>query len=255
MSPQPSRPFILGDASTSSPHCLPIEHGSGVLKVEGVIVAVIKQVEPMPFFDRESSRMEEVRGLMAVATRIGFQRVPFQSPQHQAFTRTISANNFRERVSPDRLWMPTVAQSETAVYRILTTDIDDKPLWKDPDFEQVMDNCRYLCRGRSFYVTGDGVCGLAPLAAKQGDIVTVLLGCNAAMILHQNADGSYKLIGAAYCDGFTNGEALLGSLSESFEAIWRNGENAASGEYGDGKVSGRRSPKRSVASGVANKEP
>jgi hypothetical protein len=227
MSPQPSRPFRLRDASSNSLHCLLVEHGSSILKVEGVIVALIKQVEPMLFFEDEFSRKDEVRGLMALADRIGFRRVPFQSPQHKAFTRTISGYNFRERLSTDRPWIPTVAQSEAAVYGILTTDIDDKLGWKDPDFNPVMDNCRYSCQGRSFYVADNGACGLAPLAAKQGDIVTVLLGCDTAMILHPNADGSYKLVGAAYCDGFGTGEALLGPLPDSFEVVWKNDENVA----------------------------
>jgi hypothetical protein len=175
--------------------------------------------------------MEEARGLMALATRIGFRRVPFQSPQHKAFTRTISGYDFRERASVDRPWMPTVAQSEAAAYRILTTDIDYKLVWEDPDFKQVMDNCRQACQGRSFYVADDGAYGLAPLAAKQGDIVTILLGCYTAMILRPKADGSYKLIGAAYCDGFMSGEALLGPLPDSFELLWRKDENMAGGGY------------------------
>jgi hypothetical protein len=231
MSPQPSHRFRIRDASSSSLHCLPIEHGSSILKVEGVIVALIKQVEPMAFFEDEFNREDEVRGLTALADKIGFRRIPFQSPQHKAFTRTISGSDFRDRLSTDRPWMPTVTQSEAAVYRILTTDIDDKLGWQDPDFNQVMNNCRYSCKGRSFYVADDGACGLAPLAAKQGDIVTALLGCDTPMILRSNADGSYKLVGAAYCDGFMTGEALLGPLPNSFEAIRRNDENIVSAEF------------------------
>lgn len=84
-----------------------------------------------------------------------------------------------------------------------------------------MSEIRHFCKGRTFYVADNGACGIAPLAAKQGDIVTVLLGCNAPMILRPYTNGSYKLIGEAYCDNFMNGEALLGPMPDDFEVIWR----------------------------------
>jgi hypothetical protein len=41
------------------------------------------------------------------------------------------------------------------------------------------------------------------------------------MILRPTNDGSYKVVGQAYCDGFMDGEALLGPLPDLFKAVWR----------------------------------
>ena len=81
---------------------------------------------------------------------------------------------------------------------------------------------RHNCQGRSLFLTKEGVPGLGPLAAKEGDIVTVLLGSMSAMILRPTQEGNYKLVGEAYCDGFMHGEALLGPLPDSFNAVLRH---------------------------------
>jgi hypothetical protein len=41
------------------------------------------------------------------------------------------------------------------------------------------------------------------------------------MILRPTKEGNYKVVGEAYCDGFMNGEALLGPLPDSFEIVKR----------------------------------
>jgi hypothetical protein len=81
-------------------------------------------------------------------------------------------------------------------------------------------------------VAEGGSCGLAPLAALPGDIVTILLGCRSAMVLRPTSVGKYKVIGEAYCDGFMDGEALLGPLSDTkFKAIWRHNDSRGGNNY------------------------
>lgn len=70
-------------------------------------------------------------------------------------------------------------------------------------------------------MTRDGAPGLAPMAATPGDVVSVLLGCNIAMILRPTKTGYYEVIGEAYCDSFIDGEALLGPFHDSFTPVLR----------------------------------
>jgi hypothetical protein len=174
---------------------------------------------------------EEVRELMAIATRACFRGASFQSPKHKSFTRALCANYFTERVLSLHPWVPTAEQSEATVHRILTSDIDDQIGWAEDDVEHILTNIRRFCKGRAFYMTNDGIPGLAPLTAKEGDIITVILGCDSPIILRPTQDGSYKFIGEAYCDGFMHGEALLGPLPDSFEAVWKYDYNPECGYF------------------------
>jgi hypothetical protein len=200
-----------------------------ILKVEGVVVAGIRQVEPMLFSQNVSGEIEVIRGLSVIATSIGFRGVPFQSHRHKAFSRAICGNYFGNRTSPVQSSVPSAAEGEAAAYKILTSDTNEDfgAVWESPRRELVC--IRYACEGRSFYLTEDGICGLAPLLANQGDIVTVLLGCRSPIVLRPTIVGRYKVVGEAYCDGFMDGEALLGALPDSFEAILRHGGNGGGG--------------------------
>jgi hypothetical protein len=106
-------------------------------------------------------------------------------------------------------------------------DEDLGAAWESPTRELIC--IQNVCKGRSFYLTEDGICGLAPLQTNQGDIVTVLLGCQSPIVLRPTTDGRYKVIGQAYCDEFMDGEALLGTLPDSLEAIFRCGGNGGGG--------------------------
>jgi len=166
------------------------------------------------------SNKEEVRELMAIGTRAGFRGASLQSPQHKAFTRILLANIFAHRFSPSHAGFPTAEETEVAVHKILTSGIDDED-WEEDYFEEVMSHIRLHCDGRSFYVAENGGCGLAAVGTKQGDIASVLLGCDSPMILRPTTEGRYKIVGDAYCDGFMQGEALLGPLPEHFVAVTR----------------------------------
>jgi len=47
---------------------------------------------------------------------------------------------------------------------------------------------------------------------EKGDIITVLLGFDAPMVLRPKANGHHAIIGEAYVHGLMNGEAILGPL-------------------------------------------
>jgi hypothetical protein len=60
---------------------------------------------------------------------------------------------------------------------------------------------------RRFFISSDGIVGLAPWDATEGDIIAVLLGCQQPVVLRE-VNGYYKLIGEAYVDGYMDGKAL-----------------------------------------------
>jgi hypothetical protein len=222
----------LCSASSGTSHRLPINHSGNILKLEGVKVAEIWDVIPILSFNLPYVKNKEVvRELMATATRTCFRGASFRSPKHKSFTRTLCANFFTDRVLPPHPQVPTTEQSEAIVHRILTSDIDDQPGWGEDDVEHVLPSIRRFCKGRALYMTDDGIPGLAPPTAKEGDIITVMLGCDSPIILRPTQDGSYKFIGEAYCDGCMHGEALLGPLPDSFETVWRYDYNPECGYF------------------------
>jgi hypothetical protein len=204
-------------ASSNSIHTLQINSLGKVLKVEGIAAAVIEQVEP--FSVQNTSLNDTIAELKRIARKMGLQGAAVQSRQFKAFTRAASANRYSERYYPPRDGVPTAEQSEMVLHDILEPDTINAL----PGFQaSTLVAFRHNCQGRSLFLTKDGAPGLGPLAAKEGDIVTVLLGSMSAMILRPTQEGNYKLVGEAYCDGFMHGEALLGPLPDSFNAVFRH---------------------------------
>jgi hypothetical protein len=200
-------------ASNYTRHTWTVDHQGSILKVEGVIIAMIEEVEPMLAFLELSTRDEKIDELKRIAEKSGFQKAPSQSNRLKAFTRALSSGYFAERIYPAGVHIPTTAQSEEALVDVLQGfEINDN----------VWENIRYGCQGRSFYLTQDGAPGLAPVAARPGDHVTVLIGCSTPMVLRPTKEGNYKVVGEAYCDGFIDGKALFGPFPDSFEVVSRH---------------------------------
>ncbi|KAI8626049.1 HET-domain-containing protein [Xylariaceae sp. FL1651] len=71
--------------------------------------------------------------------------------------------------------------------------------------------------------THDGHLGLSPQGAKEGDIVTVLLGCDRLMLLRPNSAGRFLVVGPCYVHGFMDGEGILGPLESPWELKFGRG--------------------------------
>ncbi len=188
-----------------------------VLKVEGIAAAVIEQVEP--FSVDNTSLNHTMAELQRIARKMGLQGVAVQDRQLRAFARAASANAYAERYYPSRYHIPSAAQSEMTLHEILKPD---KSFIISGSLAWILNAFGHNCQGRSLYLTKDGALGLGPLAAKESDIVAVLLGSLSAMIFRPTQEENYKLVGEAYSDGFMHGEALLGPLPNSFSAIFRH---------------------------------
>jgi hypothetical protein len=73
-----------------------------------------------------------------------------------------------------------------------------------------------VLHGASFMELDNGYLGFGPPTVQPGDILVVLLGCFAPMVLRPLGNGDYTVIGQCYVQGLMNGEALLGDLPKAW---------------------------------------
>ena len=64
-----------------------------------------------------------------------------------------------------------------------------------------------------------GFVGIGPQKARQGDIVTAILGCRALMLLRPVGTDRYQVVGPCFVHGFNWGEALLGPLPKNYAVV------------------------------------
>ncbi|TLS24044.1 hypothetical protein PpBr36_08855 [Pyricularia pennisetigena] len=68
--------------------------------------------------------------------------------------------------------------------------------------------------GRRLFPTAEGRLCMAPVEARAGDVVCVLLGCEVPLVIRPTGQGMYELIGEAYVSGIMDGEALSGEYDQ-----------------------------------------
>ncbi|KAK4889769.1 hypothetical protein LTR27_011481 [Elasticomyces elasticus] len=69
-------------------------------------------------------------------------------------------------------------------------------------------NVSLSCKGRSFFTTSKGYCGLGPLISQRGDLCYVFRGARVPFVVRSSAETS-RLLGEAYIHGLMNGEAVI----------------------------------------------
>ncbi|KAH9874968.1 hypothetical protein J1614_004456 [Plenodomus biglobosus] len=75
-------------------------------------------------------------------------------------------------------------------------------------------------KARRLMVTNEGIVGMAPCRAREGDIVAVLFGCNIPLVLRGIGQDCWQVIGEAYAQGFMNGE-VAGLIERGTKKIHR----------------------------------
>lgn len=62
-------------------------------------------------------------------------------------------------------------------------------------------------KARRLVVTKEGLVGMAPCRAREGDVFAILFGCSIPLVLRHRTDlGGWQVIGEGYIHGFMNGE-------------------------------------------------
>jgi hypothetical protein len=70
-----------------------------------------------------------------------------------------------------------------------------------------LDNWASRASWRRFFITSNGVMGLAPYATTVGDIICVPFGCNSPIMVRA-VGNHYIVLGDVFLDGYMNGEAI-----------------------------------------------
>ncbi|KAK3072467.1 hypothetical protein LTR53_006753 [Teratosphaeriaceae sp. CCFEE 6253] len=64
------------------------------------------------------------------------------------------------------------------------------------------------CKGRSFFITSEGHCGLGPLFSRQGDSCYLFKSARVPFVVRKSRGGRSKLLGEAYVHGAMHGELV-----------------------------------------------
>ncbi len=194
-----------------------------VLAATGVHVAIIESVEtfPQPTSQRDYLYDREVEDAIRAFTvpKIESLSLSERDATVSSLCRTICCNVFAETRSPPTSH-PSFEICRKYIHRIIDTT-QDTALEESQQIVLYLAQVRSAIRGRSFFTTVDGYIGLAPIATKPGDQVCILLGCQSPLVLRPCGDGSHKVVGECYIDGFMDGAAFLGPLPNKWQLVSR----------------------------------
>jgi len=192
----------------------------GTLSVAGVAVATIENVQPMHFGETGETFLIMLRTLWIMVMSNPTNAIDLEISQLSAVCSTLCADEFRHTSIPEREQLPDFKSVIQTFKTILATgsllfgDVDSQKDWFS--YGAILSA---TCDNRSFFVTKGGSVGIAPLSARPGDMVCVLLGCYSTVLLRQTRDDTYQLVGQSYMSGVNAGEALLGPLPEHLRPI------------------------------------
>ena len=203
-----------------------------VLEAMGVHIAIIKSVESLPqptgpYMSFSGSELEDgIRAL--IVPKLEYMSLPERQASEISLCRTFCCNAFAEETSPPYADSLSFEVSQKCMHRITDTT-RDTALDDSQEIRRFLARVMSSIRGRSFFTTLDGHFGLPPIAAKPGDEVCTLLGCQSPLVLRPCKDGYHKVVGECYIDGFMDGAAFLGPLSGHWQSFMRYFEEYSRG--------------------------
>ena len=195
-----------------------------VLAATGVHVAVIKCVETLPQpagpdnYLSGSEVEDAIRAL--IVPKIGSLSLSERDATVISLCRTICCNEFADTYSPPLSNVASLEICRKYIHRMVDTTRDTAPE-NSPESRLCSSRIVAAIRGRSFFTTVDGYIGLATTATKPDDEVCILLGCQTPLVLRPCGDGSHKVVGECYIDGFMDGAVCLGPLPSKWQLVWR----------------------------------
>lgn len=191
--------------------------GNDMLQVTGVPVSVIKNLEVFNFHHgKDDVEMKKVI--------FGSQFLsPFTSDTKGLRTLycVMTSNHFSDRHHPPEERVLDLEISVQTLSDMNQPAYDEREAILLEEY-RILNSIVSTCSHKAAFVTQDGHVGLAPKSAKPGDLVTVLLGCDSAMILRPCQGDRFQVVGEAFCSGCMDGEVLLGPLPDGVERIQRD---------------------------------
>ncbi|KAF3920688.1 hypothetical protein ABW21_db0208641 [Orbilia brochopaga] len=139
-----------------------------------------------------------------------------------AFISTISRGSVKEHW-PNIPFSPSLRQARLIIHQDILNQnphaIDmhyGAPQW----YSQYYTSLEESLPSYGFMQTDKGYYGLAPGDAVPGDQIYVIPGCHVPLLLRQQDDETFKVIGHCYLHGFMEAEALLGPLPDGWSVVY-----------------------------------
>jgi hypothetical protein len=186
-----------------------------VLVTKGKKVACVNAIEPFPDSDSDEDELDIF--LKFVSSLLSKGLMQTGDGNVDRYTSILWADRFAATFVPPDANLTTRKETEDALRTVMRPLPEDRSM-SDQEWRALL-RASKLCKGRCFYTTDDGACGLAPRCAREGDFIVVMLGCRHAMTLRPLQNGHYRLIGPTWIEGFMTGEALRGPLPAEYEFV------------------------------------
>ncbi|KAF2489419.1 HET-domain-containing protein [Lophium mytilinum] len=226
---KPRRSFLLS-AGLAASHTKAdvVSLGQKMMTVTGVFLSSVKQIS-ISNIQADSDDHDislNLRRLVQGLTPPGFWRT--NPKQSELLCSALCAGDFADCYHPVMKGRPRLGESVEALPDLLGVGKNHVGTSPQKPSVSALINCMRLCLpGRALIEieapVGDPnlLLGLGPSCAAQGDIIAVLLGCSAPIVLRPSIDETYQVVGEAYVHGVMNGELLLGALDKGVELIWK----------------------------------
>lgn len=200
--------------------------GDGCLEVVGKTIGTIDMVEPFQLPDPESQASmfprvcTELRRLCHV---LDWSDLLIQDgPNLDRLCSVLCPTSVLEIISSSKSDYRYLSFQDvrTSLREALRYNGNEETLVLGTGMRIFINSVLLNCYGRSLIHCHNGTIGLAPRYAREGDRVTVWLGCDTAMVLrHDKSKNRYRLIGEAIYDGAMDGSAFLGPLPDGYQLV------------------------------------
>ena len=117
---------------------------------------------------------------------------------------------FDKTLCADIKWIPDTDPMKLARHARISTgeNLAFEPInWQTGEVKK---EYKFAMRGRIFFITQGGYIGLAPEAAEENDVVSVVLGGEVPYVIRPKNNGHYLFVGECYVHGLMDGQALEG---------------------------------------------
>ena len=195
--------------------------GNGVLKAIGVEAATVKATFATQLDNASTPESKVTAGaVICLYALCDNTEYVWGESMAEVVCRTLCANAFSERYEPPD---PNHLDFQLTLENFLK--MTESP--SEPSEHTLLDSLPYLdgvyvaMVGRVFFTTEAGFIGLAPKAARKGDQVHILLGCQSPTLLRPEDTSTFSVVGECYIHGLMDGEAFLGPLPRNWKRVLR----------------------------------
>ncbi|KAI1178515.1 heterokaryon incompatibility protein-domain-containing protein [Nemania sp. FL0916] len=189
------------------------------LRVVAVPIDEILRTQSHPVTVKSSAK-QILSTLPALASSMQlYEDYPSGGTYLEAYASTLTTGLFSDAVADALHSLPDRDSTAQFIKKLIATPSifaggDESPVKLSADERRVANPMYSRLVGRSFVTTRTGYIGLACKSAAPGDEVCVILGCHVPMVLRRidDDDDRRTVVGPCYIEGFSDGEAVLGSF-------------------------------------------